>query len=73
MLAWADTVDLTFRRAGSCCTMCCGGEGMFNAVLNGQSKGGLVILESMPFKKFKAAIVSPNGSQRGAKTNNVGD
>jgi uncharacterized protein (AIM24 family) len=27
VLAWASTVTLTFRRAGSCCTMCCGGEG----------------------------------------------
>jgi uncharacterized protein (AIM24 family) len=57
VLAWADTVELTFRTSGSCCAMCCGGEGMFNAVLNGGSKGGLVILESRPFTKYQASLV----------------
>ncbi len=41
---------------------------MFNAILDGGDKGGIVILESMPFAKYQQAIVSPNGMQRGAKT-----
>eukprot|EP00613_Pedinella_sp_CCMP2098_P007175 CAMPEP_0171603490 /NCGR_PEP_ID=MMETSP0990-20121206/6049_1 /TAXON_ID=483369 /ORGANISM="non described non described, Strain CCMP2098" /LENGTH=253 /DNA_ID=CAMNT_0012165847 /DNA_START=20 /DNA_END=781 /DNA_ORIENTATION=+ len=71
VLGWANTVDLTFRLNGGCCTCCCSGEGMFNAVLDGGSKGGVVILESMPFEKFRAAIVQPMPGQRGGKTNNV--
>jgi len=71
VLAWADTVDLTFRTAGSLCVCCCGGEGMFNAVLDGGSKGGFVVLESMPFSKYKSAILTPNGNNRGPKTANV--
>jgi hypothetical protein len=44
-LGWADTVDLTFRVAGSgccgiCCSCCYSGEGLFNAVFDGGKKGG---------------------------------
>ena len=70
VLAWAETVNLNFRRAGGCCTMCCSGEGMFNAVLDGGDTGGIVILESMPFEKYQQAIVSPNAMQRGGQTKN---
>ena len=44
---------------------------MFNAVLDGGSKGGFVVLESMPFSKYKSAILAPNGNDRGPKTANV--
>ena len=71
VLAWADTVDLTFRRAGSCCVCCLSGEGMFNAVLDGGDKGGIVVLNSMPFSKFRKAILSPSSNQLGGKTNNA--
>lgn len=71
VLAWASTVNLSFRRAGTCCTVCCSGEGLFNAILDGGSKGGIVVLESMPFSKYRKAILNPSRNQRGAKTNNV--
>jgi uncharacterized protein (AIM24 family) len=71
VLAWADTVDLNFRLAGGCCACCCAGEGMFNTVLDGGDKGGMVILQSMPFGKFKKAILNPGKGQRGGKTANV--
>jgi hypothetical protein len=40
-------------------------------VLDGGDKGGLVILESMPFQKFRTAILNPSTSQKGGKTENV--
>jgi len=60
-LAWADTVELKVRMVGGCCTCCCAGEGLFNAVLDGGDKGGLVVLESMPFEKYQQALVNPVG------------
>jgi len=44
---------------------------MFNAVLNGGSKGGIVVLESMPFSKYRQALLNPTHNQRGAKTANT--
>jgi hypothetical protein len=44
---------------------------MFNAILDGGSKGGIVVLESMPFSKYRQAILNPTSSQRGAETANV--
>lgn len=59
VLAWADNIEFGIRSTGGCCTCCCSGEGFFNAVLNGGKHGGVVILESMPFEKYRAAIVPP--------------
>ena len=40
----AKVLDLEARLAANgmcaCCTVCCSGEGMFNAVLSGGKKGG---------------------------------
>jgi hypothetical protein len=44
---------------------------MFNAVLDGGDKGGIVVLETMPFAKYRQAILNPSRNQRGAKTANV--
>mmetsp|Transcript_20703 Transcript_20703/g.60502 ORF Transcript_20703/g.60502 Transcript_20703/m.60502 type:complete len:251 (-) Transcript_20703:203-955(-) len=59
VLAWAENIKFGIRTVGGCCAMCCSGEGFFNATLNGGNHGGIVILESMPFEKYQAAIVPP--------------
>jgi hypothetical protein len=35
-----------------------------------KKKLGVVILQSMPFEKFRRAIINPSANQRGAITNN---
>ena len=54
VLAWAETVNLNFRRAGGCCTMCCSGEGMFNTLLTGP---GLVMLMSFGVERYKECLM----------------
>ena len=54
IIGYANSVKLSVRAAGGCCTMCFGGEGFFNSVLEGP---GLVILESMSFMKYQHALV----------------
>ena len=50
IVAWEDTVKLSFRKAGGCCAMCCGGEGMFNSTLEGP---GTIFIQSYSYDKFK--------------------
>lgn len=53
LVAWEESVKLGIRRAGGCCTCCCGGEGLFNTTLKGP---GNIFLQSMSREKFKAAL-----------------
>jgi len=62
VLAFEKSVTLGFQRTGGCCTMCCGGEGLFNTTLTGP---GLVMLHSMPFQKYRAAVAPPQGDGGG--------
>lgn len=62
VLAFEKTVELGFQRTGGCCTMCCGGEGMFNTTLTGP---GLVMLHSMPFAKYRKAVAPAGGGDGG--------
>ena len=50
VVAWEDTVTLSFKRAGGCCAMCCGGEGLTNTTLEGP---GTVYIQSYSYDKFK--------------------
>ncbi len=56
VVGYQDTVDVGIRFAGGCCTCCLGGEGCFLTTMKGP---GLIILQSMPFEKFKAAVAPP--------------
>jgi len=43
---------------GACCGACFNwtGEGAFNFVITGGSKGGVIFIQSMPFAKFRKAL-----------------
>ena len=56
IVGFQSSVNLTIRKSGGCYTMCLGGEGLFNSVLEGP---GLVILESMSFEKYKDSLKPP--------------
>lgn len=56
LLGYEDGVKISLKRAGGCCTMCCGGEGLFNTEVKGP---GLVIVQSMAFENYKRALVPP--------------
>ena len=56
LLGYEDGVTLKIKKAGGCCTMCCGGEGLFNTKVKGP---GLVIVQSMAFETYRAALVPP--------------
>ena len=53
--------------AGGLCTICCGGEGLFNTVVTGP---GNVYLQSMSFERYRAALKPPE--EGGAITNQPG-
>ena len=56
----ADGLDRCWR--GACCGACCNwtGEGAFNFVVTGGAKGGVIFIQSMPFKKFRESIQPPS-------------
>lgn len=60
LVAFQDSVKMDIRAAGGCCTMCCGGEGMFVTTLKGP---GLVIIQSMSFEKYRLALMPPTIGQ----------
>lgn len=50
VVAVSQSVTVDVLRTGSCFTMCCSGEGLFNTALKGPGK---VILSSMPLNKIR--------------------
>lgn len=66
IVAFQETVHLNVRFQSSCSMCLFGGEGCFNTTLTGP---GLVILQSMSFGKYKAAVAPPqqNGGGDGAQ------
>jgi uncharacterized protein (AIM24 family) len=56
VVGFQSSVKFGVRLAGGCCTICCGGEGMFNSTLTGP---GLVVVQSMSFEKYKLAVAPP--------------
>eukprot|EP00948_MAST-09A_sp_MAST-9A-sp1_P001353 g1353.t1 len=62
LVGWQSTVDVNFRLAGNFCTICCGGEGLFNTVLTGPGK---IWVQSMSFERFKAAV-GPSNAEKAA-------
>lgn len=58
VVGFQDSVKFGVRTAGGCCSMCFGGEGMFNSTMTGP---GLVIVQSMSFEKYKRAVAPPAG------------
>lgn len=65
LVGYQESAKLGIQKAGGCCTMCCGGEGLFNTTVEGP---GLVIIQSMSFEKYKAAVAplprANNGAQK---------
>eukprot|EP00429_Kryptoperidinium_foliaceum_P104501 CAMPEP_0176257678 /NCGR_PEP_ID=MMETSP0121_2-20121125/38171_1 /TAXON_ID=160619 /ORGANISM="Kryptoperidinium foliaceum, Strain CCMP 1326" /LENGTH=274 /DNA_ID=CAMNT_0017597525 /DNA_START=81 /DNA_END=905 /DNA_ORIENTATION=+ len=53
ILAFEKTVELGIRRFGGCLICCCGGQGLFNAVLTGP---GFVMIRTMPLSKLAMAL-----------------
>lgn len=56
LVGYEDGVTIKVKRAGGCCTMCCGGEGLFNTKVKGP---GLIVVQSMSFENYKRALVPP--------------
>eukprot|EP00613_Pedinella_sp_CCMP2098_P015316 CAMPEP_0171773048 /NCGR_PEP_ID=MMETSP0991-20121206/55068_1 /TAXON_ID=483369 /ORGANISM="non described non described, Strain CCMP2098" /LENGTH=299 /DNA_ID=CAMNT_0012378725 /DNA_START=213 /DNA_END=1110 /DNA_ORIENTATION=- len=64
LLAWTGSVTFASRAAfDGCADLCCGcsGEGAFNFVVYGGDEGGVIYIQSMPFKKFRAAVARLDG------------
>lgn len=64
IVGYEESVKMAVRTTGGCCNMCCGGEGMFNTTLTGP---GLIIIQTMSFEKYRAAIVPPTPPTDGNK------
>lgn len=56
VVGFEEKVELGIERSGGFCSCCCGGEGMFNTTLTGP---GLVVLQSMSFERYRAALQPP--------------
>jgi uncharacterized protein (AIM24 family) len=65
LVAFQDTVKLGVRPSGNLCTCCCGGEGCVNTTVTGPGK---VIVQSMSFQKWFAAVRPPQQDQNGGST-----
>jgi uncharacterized protein (AIM24 family) len=63
LVAFQDTVKVNVRPQSNLCVCWCGGEGCFNTTITGP---GLVILESMSFMRYKAAVQPPQVSNDNA-------
>ena len=62
VLAWAETVDVSYRRAGTIMGMVGGGEGIFNTVLTGP---GLIIVQSFTVEQLHEVIAMNRGNNKG--------
>lgn len=62
ILAWAKTVDVSIRRAGTIVGMFGGGEGIFNTVLTGP---GLIIVQSFTVDQLHDIIAMRRGKNKG--------
>lgn len=56
IVGYQEGVKFSIKRAGGCCTICCGGEGMFNTKVTGP---GLIVVQSMSFEKYRLALAPP--------------
>lgn len=56
IVAYQDTVSLSYRFAGNCLVCCYGGEGCFNTTASGPGK---ILIQSMSYRKFKASVAPP--------------
>jgi len=63
IVGFQESVQFGLKFAGGCGGLCCGGEGCFYATLTGP---GLIMVQSMPFEKFVAAVRPPAQSAGGA-------
>ena len=67
LVGFQESVTMSFRAAGGCCTCFCGGEGLLLTTLTGP---GLIILQSMSFEKYKASV-APVAQPEGPPGENV--
>ena len=61
LVAFQHSVDYDVAVAGDCAVMCCGGEGIFNALMTGP---GLVLIQSFSLEKLKKAVAGPPPAPR---------
>ena len=69
VLAFTNTIHYDVKRVGNCVTCCCAGEGCFNTLLTGP---GDVFIQSMPYEKLLAFIVSPASAPSGTDNKDGG-
>jgi len=62
VLAFEKSVEIDIRQTGGCFMCCCGGMGLFNAVLTGP---GLVMLHTMSMQKMAKLVPSGGGGGGG--------
>eukprot|EP00435_Cladocopium_sp_Y103_P012091 s2910_g3.t1 len=58
VLAFERSVELDIRKTGGFLVCCCGGMGLFNAVLTGP---GFVMIHSMGLQKLRSSLGAPSG------------
>jgi uncharacterized protein (AIM24 family) len=56
IVGFQESVKFGVRPSGGCGGMCCGGEGLCYGTLTGP---GVILIQSMPFEKFVAAVSPP--------------
>jgi len=69
LVAWSPSVRLDVIRSGNCCTMCCGGMGLFQARVTGP---GLVIIQSMSYEKARQAYAQAALGQKPQQSGGLG-
>jgi len=62
LVAWDQTVTMEVKTAGNCCTMCCGGMGLFNVALTGP---GMVMIQSMAYENAAKGYLAAKMGQKG--------
>ena len=67
IVGYSDTAEMGIRKSGGLGTCCFGGEGLFVSTITGP---GIVIMQSMSFEKYKAAVapVPQSGGNSGPES-----
>ena len=69
IVGFQESVSFGVQPTGGCGGMCCGGEGLCYGTLTGP---GVILVQSMSFEKFKAAVAPPYNSKTDDDDDNNG-
>ena len=71
LIGWQETTKVSYKMAGDCLTICCGGQGLVNTTVTGPGK---ILLQSMSFESYRQALRPPPQMPRnqGGTSNQVG-